>query len=52
MVITYLSAKGSEEKEVINENLELRGGGDSKKNSAEEKPLRCLYATHPKTGVF
>lgn len=41
MVITYLSAKGSEGKEEINENLELRG--DSKKTVQKRKPLHCLY---------
>lgn len=43
MFKTYLPAKGSEEKEEINENLELRER-IQKKTVQKRKPLHCLYA--------
>lgn len=45
MVITYLSAKGSEGKEEINENLELRGGGFKKKQRRRETSALSICHT-------
>lgn len=43
MVITYLSAKGSEGKEEINENLELRGGIQKKQRRRETSALSICH---------
>lgn len=46
MVKTYLPTKSSEEKEEINENLELRGGGGFKKKTAQKRNLCAVYMPH------